>query len=100
MFEQKLNELKSLLEQFPKTVWLSHDKRIDDDTQKWVIYQAGFDVVSDLRLDLIAKTINLLPELISAAETALSASSNEELSLPKIKTMISEAIVEHEKKKH
>lgn len=66
-----LLEIQNLLNLFPKTEWKCHDKRIDDESQKWVIWQAGFDGVSDQRLELIVKVMNCLPDLLNLAREKL-----------------------------
>jgi len=98
-----LEDLKALIKAFPTAAWQCKDRRIEDDTQKWVIYQAGFDAASDQRLEYICKVMNALPELLKAAELGLMAAANAEdsaVTKGEAKLWIAEAIAQHEKNKH
>jgi len=89
-----LSELKLLAGEFSNEKWNFHADKIDDTTQKWVIYQVGFDALSNKRLKLIADAMNLLPELIAAAEQLPKADCDP------VQKLIDQAIKDHEERKH
>ena len=92
-----LSELKLLAGEFSNEKWNFHADKIDDTTQKWVIYQVGFDALSNKRLKLISDAMNLLPELIAAAEQLQTAESDP---MKKLIEKIDQAIKDHEERKH
>ena len=95
-----LSELKLLAAEFSDEKWNLHENKIDDTTQKWVIYQVGFDALSNKRLKLVSDVMNLLPELIATAES--KAQINEiAWDLPtEIDSAVKKAIKDHEDRKH
>lgn len=89
-----LSELKLLASEFADEKWNLHENKIDDTTQKWVIYQVGFDPLSNKRLKLISDAMNLLPELIAAAEQVPKPEQDP------VQKLIDKAIKDHEDRKH
>jgi hypothetical protein len=93
--DKALSELKLLAGEFADEKWNLHENKIDDTTQKWVIYQVGFDPLSPKRLKLVSDAMNLLPELILAAEQLLLPTKADP-----VEKLIKNAIKDHEERKH
>lgn len=98
--DSQLQDLKNLVAEFANERWNLHENKIDDATQKWVIYQVGFDALSNKRLKLLVDAIALLPELIAAAELLKTAASAPQEPDASIQKLIDKAIKKHEEMKH
>ena len=99
---EKLNQLEELCERYAKAPWLTIDRRLEDETQKWVMYQASLEDQehTDERLKFIVEVINLLPELLKTAKKSFAPSEEKTISVSQVKQMISEALMLHEKARH
>ena len=105
MFEANfLTELRALALECADKPWVLHENKIDDITQKWVIYQVGFDAVGNKRLKLLADIIGILPDLLTLAEKSIEKAEEPAKEEPKsialIQSMIDQAVKMHENKKH
>lgn len=102
---EKINELEELCMKYAKAPWRTIDKRLEDDTQKWVMYQASLEDHEDRddRLEFIVNIINNLPDLLKAAKATcepIAENASTEITLSHVKQLISEALLSHEKAKH
>jgi hypothetical protein len=99
---EKINQLEELCEQYAKAPWKTIDKRLEDDTQKWVMYQASLEDQEgrDERLQFIVDVMNHLPELLKTAKKSLQIQSEDKVTISQVKELISSAFMLHEKAKH
>lgn len=102
---EKINQLEELCEKYAKAPWKTVDKRLEDDTQKWVMYQASLEDQEDRdeRLEFIVNIMNNLPDLLKAAKQSLETSTPDVttfVTAAQVKQMILEILLSHEKAKH
>lgn len=100
---EKLNQLEELCEKYVKAPWKTIDKRLEDDSQKWVMYQASLEDhdEKDKRLQFVVDIINNLPELLKAAKKTFQPEEDASaVTALQVKELISAALISHEKAKH